>query len=72
MFTVIAYIIIVALLSSISVSVSRMARSQLRDREPCPACYEQIKIGARVCPFCRSDVVMARAHPSSIVAGTRK
>lgn len=62
------------LLLQICFAVSRIAKAladQHRDRTPCPACDEQIKSQARICPFCRSDVIMARERPSTIVGSPR-
>lgn len=51
--------------------IAKMLADHRRDRTPCPACDEQIRSQARICPFCRSDVIMARAHPSSITGAPR-
>jgi len=56
------------LLITICFYLSRLVPRRQR-REACPACCEQISPEARICPYCRSDVIMVRAHPSSVTRG---
>jgi len=54
---------IAAYLFSIGNSLLMMkdAAPDPRHRESCPACAEAISTKAKICPYCRSDVLMAKA-----------